>query len=159
MSPGVGSYNISQSMDFVSRSNPKVRIGTSVRKATGSMLSIPGPCEYSPTSNELKKSPRAVIGTSSRDFMNRTVNFPGPDKYVTSKPIGMTKYKQITMRGKNILRDLNISPGPIYNTMDSLSATKRKEPAYKIGTDVKIARDKKSSKDSPGPGQYNNSII
>ena len=55
------------------------------------------------------------------------------------------------MRGKNILRKLNLSPGPIYNTMDGTMA-KTKGPSAKIGTDLKIGLDKRSSKDSPGPG-------
>ena len=56
------------------------------------------------------------------------------------------------MRGKNILRNLNLSPGPIYNTIDGTLATKKGGPSHKIGTDLKIGRDKRSSKDSPGPG-------
>ena len=89
--------------------------------------------------------------------MNKTMNFPGPGNYDTQRGFAKTKqyYQQISMRGKNVLRNLNLSPGPIYNTIDSSSATKKREPAFKIGTDSKIGLDKRSSKESPGPGAYN----
>jgi len=91
--PGVGAYNLSQSIDFTTKNHPRAKIGNSTRNAVNlSMMSIPGPADYSPNRAGEKKSPRATIGTSKREFFNKTMEFPGPQNYNTHK--GMAKSKQ-----------------------------------------------------------------
>ena len=62
----------------------------------------------------------------------------------------------MSIRGRYVPRTTcNASPGPIYNTIEATRSIKLKNPAYKIGTSPKIAKNLRSSRNNPGPGAYN----
>ena len=145
---------------------PSCRIGTSVRESLDSSSSVnitlPGPGEYEVDQSNLTKvknrSPKAFIGTSRRDYMNKTINWPGPASYNNLKDIGTEKplYQKLSMfgRSKEGRNELNNSPGPIYNTINSSSYSKKQYPSFRIGTGPKMQLNLKSSRINPGPGFY-----
>jgi len=72
------------------------------------------------------------------------MNWPGPANYMNKNNMGDIKeqYQKVAIRGRGSPRtNANNSPGPIYNTIEAIRATKNKSPAFKIGTSPKIDRN------------------
>ena len=153
-SPGVGTYDIQSSSDYVMRKLPRVRIGNSLRVSLDkSVLGTPGPNHY--RIDTKSTSPKAVIGTSRREEFNRTINWPGPASYNTFRDLGSSpNYQKVTMSGRNTPAsgEKQKSPGPIYNTLQAFQKVKSRNPSFKIGTGAKIMEIVKNR--NPGPGSY-----
>ena len=109
VTPGVGTYDIRKSTDFVRPSIPAIRIGNSARNSLDeeSKKGSPGPASYNIDDkliNIMKNnSPRPFIGTSTREILNRTINWPGPASYRNTNNFSSNKemYQKITIRGRS----------------------------------------------------------
>ncbi|CAD8199271.1 unnamed protein product [Paramecium pentaurelia] len=141
--PGVGKYNVRPAT-----SGPYHRFGNALRDSTFTeRVQTPGPGQYLHQSHLNLKA----TTISSKRMPTATDSAPGPGHYdpstdftkrsVPGGRVGTAKQRQVF--------DAHYTPGPGH--YQSQSATKRRPPSYKIGSEQ---RRLINQQEVPGPGTY-----
>ena len=151
--PGPGTHDPEKRHDI-----PSMKFGTGQRsELQGNSLS-PGPGGYEQDASRLQKTaPRFGFGTSTREEIKTKLKVPGPGNYNSKEFTGrdLPSYSMgATMTYSPERKEQAFKPGP-GSYEPGIEGTKNKEPAYKIGSEVR--RDlafEKAQHFQTSPGQY-----
>jgi len=157
--PGPGTYD--QASTVLSQSSARVVIGSSKRDQLNQSLYTPGPGAYALNTSvisEIKNLPKWGFGTAQRKDLNATFHgLPGPGSYNLNTSFDENKGPvMVSRRPDSAMLIAAKVPGP--GTYDSNPVTKKRAPAFRIGSAARSPSPKKQTT-VPGPGNYEPKLL